>query len=154
MRELRRRGGSGPHLGPLLSAFADESLSGRRRRRATAHLAGCAVCRHDLSELRAAKRMLKELPERLPPSGLVEGVAAAPAARRGGRVPNVGFRRRVLRRITVAGAAALATLTAGTLLAPPPQGPLDYQHVVRAHLVQVGEPSTDQGSYMVMVTRP
>jgi anti-sigma factor RsiW len=154
MRELRRRGGLGPHLGPLLSAFADESLSGRRRRRATAHLAACAVCRHDLSELRAAKRMLEGLPERLPPAGLVEGVAAAPAARGGGRVPNVGFRRRVLRRVTVAGAAVLALLTAGTLLAPPPQGPLDYEHVVRAHLVQAGEPSADQASYMVTVTRP
>ena len=154
MRELRRRGGPGPHLGSLLRAFADESLSGRRRRRATAHLAACAVCRHDLSELRAAKRMLKELPERLPPSGLVEGLAAAPAARGGGHVPNVGLRRRVLRRVTVAATTAVAMLTAGTVLAPPPRGPLDYQHVVRAHLVQVGEPSTDQGSYMVMVTRP
>jgi hypothetical protein len=153
MRDLGRRS-SGPHLGPLLSAFADDSLKGCMRRRATAHLAACAVCRHDLSQLRAAKRLLGDLPDHPPPSGWVEVVAGAPAAHGGPRVPNLGVRRRLVRRLGIAGGTALLVLVAGTLLAPPPQSPLDYHQLVRSHLVRVGEPSADQGSYTVEVTYP
>jgi len=151
MRDLSRRGS---HLGPLLSAFADDSLAGRSRRRATAHLAACAVCRHELSQLRAAKRLVGDLPDHAPPSGWVETLAGTSALRRRLRVPNLGVRRRLVRRLGIAGGTALVVLAAGTLLAPAPQTPLDYQQLVRSHLVRVGEPSADQGSYTVEVVTP
>lgn len=159
MRERfrRRHSGSGPHLGPLLSAFVDDSLKGRQRRRATAHLAACAVCRHELTQLRAAKRLLGGLPDHAPPSGWTQIVAGAPVrdvARRGPHVPNRGVRRRMARRLGIAGGAVLAVLAVGTLLAPAPESPLDYQQLVRSHLFQVGEPSADQGSFVVEVTNP
>lgn len=150
----RRWSGPGPHLGSLLSAFVDDSLNGRQRRRATAHLAACAVCRHELSQLRAAKRLLGALPDHAPPPGWLLNVAGAPVARHGPHVPNRGVRRRLARRVGIAGGAVLALLAAATLLAPAPQTPLDYQQLVRSHLVQVGEPSADQGSFVVEVTTP
>jgi anti-sigma factor RsiW len=146
--------GPGPHLGSLLSAFLDDSLRGRERRRATAHLAACAVCRHELTQLRAAKRLLGSLPDHAPPAGWMQALAGAPVSGRGLHVPNRGVRRRMVRRLGIAGGAVLAVLTAGVLLAPVPQTPLDFQQLVRSHLVQVGEPSADQGSFVVEVTTP
>jgi anti-sigma factor RsiW len=155
MRDPGGRGRRRGHLGPLLSAFADDSLEGRQRRRATAHLAACAVCRHELSQLRAAKRLVGDLPDHAPPSGWVEAQAVGgSAAPRRLRVRNLGLRRKLVRRLGIAGGAALAVLAAGTLLAPAPQTPLDYQQLVRSHLVRVGEPSADQGSYTVEVVSP
>jgi hypothetical protein len=112
------------------------------------------VCRHELSQLRAAKRLLGDLPDHAPPSGWVEALAGASAVRSRLRVPNLGVRRRLARRLGIAGGTALLVLAAGTLLAPAPQSPLDYQQLVRSHLVHVGEPSADQGSYTVEVTHP
>lgn len=45
-----------------LSAYADDSLTPRQRRRLAAHMAGCASCRHRLDALLALRQACRELP--------------------------------------------------------------------------------------------
>src|SRR5579864_3303258 len=48
-------------LEPLLSAYLDGELDPARRRQVTAHLATCAICTHELAQLRAGDEMLAGL---------------------------------------------------------------------------------------------
>lgn len=54
------------HLGDRLSALVDGELSGAERDRAYAHLASCARCRAEATQLRVLKEKLRSLVERAP----------------------------------------------------------------------------------------
>ncbi|OZA30841.1 MAG: hypothetical protein B7X93_01785 [Hydrogenophilales bacterium 17-61-9] len=47
---------------PMLSAYMDDSLSPRQRRRLAAHLDGCAICRRHLEALLALRQACRSLP--------------------------------------------------------------------------------------------
>ena len=51
------------HLGTLISALIDGELAGAELDRASAHLAGCDVCRTEAAQLRRLKRELSALGE-------------------------------------------------------------------------------------------
>lgn len=59
------------HIRDLLSPYIDGALSAEERSRAEGHLSSCADCRRELSELRAASRMVASLPKAEPPPGFL-----------------------------------------------------------------------------------
>jgi anti-sigma factor RsiW len=98
-RSLRR------HLGEVVSAYLDGELPPLERRRAEAHLAGCDVCRDELSDMMFVRARLRALPMLETPSkpAVVD------------RPDNPIFRRhRVLVGAAAAAVAMVLALAAGT----------------------------------------
>lgn len=78
MRDHRARHG---HEDERLSAFLDDELVEADALEVTRHLAGCDRCVAELAELRAAREMVRALPNLEPPAVLFsEAVAAASVA--------------------------------------------------------------------------
>ncbi|MFH2202085.1 MAG: zf-HC2 domain-containing protein [Elusimicrobiota bacterium] len=77
------------HVQDELSAYIDDALSERERRRVDAHMEKCAECRAELADLRKVSTMVAALPEHELPGGFMarlharrhrEEAAAAPLA--------------------------------------------------------------------------
>ncbi|MDP9321833.1 MAG: zf-HC2 domain-containing protein [Chloroflexota bacterium] len=62
----------------LLSAYLDEALAPSERATVDAHLAACALCRAQLTELRATSRLIGALPPLAPRRSLVPRLDRAP----------------------------------------------------------------------------
>lgn len=60
------------HVKELLSGFLDQALPGPEKRRVESHLAGCAECREELSELRSVSSLVSGLPRRPLPAGFLQ----------------------------------------------------------------------------------
>ena len=94
------------HPGDLLSAYLDGELSASEARQVEAHLVGCGACNAELDDLRAARRLLRELPPVPAPPGFTRGL--------------VDRRRRAARRgAGLALVAASVAIVAGLVLADP-----------------------------------
>ena len=130
-------------LEPLLSAWVDGELRAGERARMAAHLQRCARCRTAITELRVTSSMLRSLPLRSLPAGVIDGVTPGKADRR--QITGAGVRR-VLVRSTAA--MVLATATLGAAAFAVGSSPADERQVavpvdvfVADHLVRaVGGP--------------
>jgi anti-sigma factor RsiW len=71
--------GRGNHLGDALSALLDGELSMRQQEAARAHLAACADCAQELSEVGQARSWIRGLPLVDPPFGFYERMLRNPA---------------------------------------------------------------------------
>ncbi len=60
----------------LLSAWVDGELNAEEKTRVQRHLESCAACRAEVTELRAAKRLLASAPRRAMPPELVAAIEA------------------------------------------------------------------------------
>jgi anti-sigma factor RsiW len=64
------------HPGDLLSAYADGEASAAERRMIDDHIAGCAGCRGDLTDLAEVRGMVRSLPMlEMPQTGIASGFA-------------------------------------------------------------------------------
>lgn len=71
------------HLGEVVSAYLDGELPPLERRRAESHLAGCDLCRDELTDMMFVRARLRALPMlELPPELASRAPAAAPIYRR------------------------------------------------------------------------
>lgn len=71
------------HLGEVVSAYLDGELPPLERRRAESHLAGCDLCRDELTDMMFVRARLRALPMLELPSELTSTApAAAPIYRR------------------------------------------------------------------------
>jgi hypothetical protein len=102
-----------------LSAYLDNMLSERARRRLEAHLDACQACRQELAELRSAVEALGSLPMAEVPRSFA--LAAAPVAE-AGRRPAVRRLEFGLRLATATAAFALALVVIGDLAGLPGGG--------------------------------
>lgn len=91
-------------LEPLHSAWVDGELRTGERARLAAHLQRCGRCRTAISELRVTSAMLRSLPLRTLPAGVVEGVTPGKADRR--------LTGAAVRRVLARSAAAMVLMTA------------------------------------------
>jgi anti-sigma factor RsiW len=95
------------HLGEAVSAYLDGELSALERRRAESHLAGCDVCRDELTDMMFVRARLRAMPMlELPPQLSHPAPHAGPLFRR----PRV---------LVGAAAAAMAMILALASLAAP-----------------------------------
>jgi len=115
-------------------------------------VAGCAGCREKLRELRAAKSALADLAPADPQPGWLPHVEELIAGGATPRRTQLALQR--LHRGAVATGLAAAALGVGVWLAPPPEAPVSFQDQIRRHLVQMGEPLSDQTSYVVEARYP
>lgn len=71
------------HLGEVVSAYLDGELPPLERRRAESHLAGCNLCRDELTDMMFVRARLRALPMlELPPELTSKTAAAVPIYRR------------------------------------------------------------------------
>ena len=71
------------HLGEVVSAYLDGELPPLERRRAESHLAGCDLCRDELTDMMFVRARLRALPMlELPPELTSKAPAASPIYRR------------------------------------------------------------------------
>jgi anti-sigma factor RsiW len=85
------------HLGEVVSAYLDGELPPLERRRAESHLAGCDLCRDELTDMMFVRARLRAIPMLELPSELTgRSPAAAPIHRRA--------------RVLVGAAAAVVTM--------------------------------------------
>jgi anti-sigma factor RsiW len=71
------------HLGEVVSAYLDGELPPLERRRAESHLAGCDLCRDELTDMMFVRARLRAMPMlELPPEPASKAPAAAPIYRR------------------------------------------------------------------------
>ena len=62
---------------PLLSAWADDELTGKERGRVAAHLRACRICREEVEGLARLRVLLRSLPVRRVPAGLLTAPGSA-----------------------------------------------------------------------------
>ncbi|HVM54953.1 MAG TPA: zf-HC2 domain-containing protein [Acidimicrobiales bacterium] len=109
------------HPGDLLSALVDGELDVRDAEAVRVHVAGCAACRLELEEVRAARRAVRLLPAVEPPPAFLAELVAAPDV-----VALAPRRRRAAVLVNAAGsvAAGLAILALSAAdVGPPPVDP-------------------------------
>ena len=95
------------HLGELVSAYVDGELAATERYRAESHLAGCDLCRQELTDMMLVRARLRGLPMLESPLDLT----------RKSKTPGPVYRRpRVL--VSAAAAAAAMFLALAALAAP------------------------------------
>jgi len=71
------------HLGEVVSAYLDGELPALERRQAESHIAGCDLCRDELSDMMFVRARLRALPMlELPPELTGKAPAAGPVYRR------------------------------------------------------------------------
>ncbi len=71
------------HLGEVVSAYLDGELPPLERRRAESHLAGCDLCRDELTDMMFVRARLRALPMlELPPELTTKAPVVAPIYRR------------------------------------------------------------------------
>jgi anti-sigma factor RsiW len=71
------------HLGEIVSAYLDGELPSLERRRAESHLAGCDLCRDELTDMMFVRARLRALSMlELPPELTTKAPAVAPIYRR------------------------------------------------------------------------
>ena len=71
------------HLGEVVSAYLDGELPPLERRRTESHLAGCDLCRDELTDMMFVRARLRALPMlEVPPELTTEAPAVAPIYRR------------------------------------------------------------------------
>jgi anti-sigma factor RsiW len=71
------------HLGEVVSAYLDGELPPLERRRAESHLAGCDLCRDELTDMMFVRARLRALPMlELPPELTTKSPVVAPIYRR------------------------------------------------------------------------
>ncbi|GAC1365040.1 MAG: hypothetical protein NVSMB32_08250 [Actinomycetota bacterium] len=147
--------GTARHVrGRELSSYIDGALQPRGAPRGDGHLEDCPGCLSELRSLRATKLTLAALPPGEPADGWLPGVEAG--FRRGTHLsPSRSQRsRNSLRRRVALACAATVALAVAVWFAPPPPAPISFQDEVRQHLVQIGDPMTDQISYVVEARYP
>jgi anti-sigma factor RsiW len=95
------------HLGEMVSAYLDGELTLSERRRAESHLAGCDVCRDELTDMMFVRARLRALPMlELPTELTPRSATVAPIHRR-------------VRVLVSAAAAAVALVVAVAALVSP-----------------------------------
>lgn len=117
------------HPGDALSALLDGELDAAEAAAVAAHVAGCAECGAELGEIRAARRVLRELPAVEPPPGFLASLQP------GSNVVPIGrHRARRLGNLAAAAAAAVSAIAllgstpsvdVGVAVAAEPQGAAD-----------------------------
>ncbi|MGF1668489.1 MAG: anti-sigma factor family protein [Acidimicrobiia bacterium] len=102
------------HLGDLLSAHLDGELLGHERARVAGHLQECERCRAELTELAAARSLVRSLPILELPTAVREAVGMAPDPLPLRRHPGMWIG-------AAAAAAAVLFVGAAIVTAPKPQ---------------------------------
>jgi anti-sigma factor RsiW len=108
------------HLGEVLSAYLDGEVSGSEKEQVAEHLVICDSCRAELSDLHAARSVLRALPLLDAPEWLDPEAPLAPV---------IPLRKRPRVWIAAAAAAVAAFVGVATIAAPESTVPISVEQI-------------------------